>query len=102
MRAVFVASFHLVISVSAAPFFEIRHPSVTHYRSGVFERANKRDRHIDMELSAPVVLCGDVMIEFFNKPRMMKKVSDFVCSKKVVSFSLITARFLAEVAELIV
>jgi len=72
----------LGIFVSAAPFFEIRHPSATHYRSGVFERANKRDRHIDMELSVPVVLCGDVMIEFFNKPRMMKKVSDFVCSKE--------------------
>jgi len=27
-----------------------------------------------MALASPVVLCGDVMIEFFNKPRMMKKV----------------------------
>ena len=58
----------------AAPFFEVRHPSVTHYRSRVFERANKKDRHIDMVLPSPIVLCGDVMIEFFNKPRMMKKV----------------------------
>jgi len=40
----------------------------------VFERANKKDRYIDMALASPVVLCGDVMIEFFNKPRMMKKV----------------------------
>jgi len=40
----------------------------------VFERANKKDRHIDMALANPVILCGDVMIEFFNKPKMMKKV----------------------------
>jgi len=65
----------LDICVFAAPFFEIHHPSVTRYRSSVFERANKKDRHIDMVLPSPVVLSGDVMIEFFNKPRMMKKVS---------------------------
>jgi len=57
-----------------APFFEIRHPSSTQYRSGVYERANKKDRHIDMNLTSPVAVSGDVMIEFFNKPRMMKKV----------------------------
>ena len=62
------------VYICAAPLFEIRHPSVIHYRSGVHERANKKDRHIDMALASPVVLCGDVMIEFFNKPRMMKKV----------------------------
>jgi len=44
------------------------------YRSGVFERANKKDRHVDMVLTSPVVLSGDVMVEFFNKPKMMKKV----------------------------
>jgi len=64
----------MIFVVILAPFFEIHHPLVTHYRSRVFERANKKDRHIDMVLASPVVLCGDVMIEFFNKPRMMKKV----------------------------
>jgi len=62
------------IRVCAAPYFEIRHPSLIHYRSEVFERTNKRDRHIEMVLSSPVVLGGDVMVEFFNKPKMMKKV----------------------------
>jgi len=61
-------------TVCAAPFFEIRHPSVIMYRSCVYERANKKDQHIDMTLSSPVILGGDVMIEFFNRPRMMKKV----------------------------
>jgi len=84
------ALFH--VCVYTAPFFEIRHPSVTHYRSGVFERANKKDRHIDMVLTSPVVLCGDVMVEFFNKPRMMKKVCFYSVSVSVllILYCLIT------------
>ena len=58
----------------SGPFFVIRHPRVKHHQSEVYAKAKKGDKRLDMPLENPVVLCGDVMIEFYNKTKMMKKV----------------------------
>jgi hypothetical protein len=41
----------------------------------VFDRVKKGDTSLLMELKQPLIVCGDVMVEFFNKPKMMAKVS---------------------------
>lgn len=41
----------------------------------MFDRVKKGDTSLLMELKQPLIVCGDVMVEFFNKPKMMAKVS---------------------------
>jgi hypothetical protein len=45
--------------------------------SQIHEGAKKGDQYVMMELPTPLPLCGDIMIEFFNKPKMMKKEKMF-------------------------
>jgi phosphatidylinositol-3,4,5-trisphosphate 3-phosphatase/dual-specificity protein phosphatase PTEN len=59
------------------PFFVIVHPRVEHYRSEVYDRVKKGDTSLLMVLRQPQVVCGDVMVEFFNKPKMMAKEKMF-------------------------
>jgi len=54
--------------------FTVSHKHVEQYRSPVYDRVKKGDISILMVLSQPVIVCGDVMIEFFNKPKMLSKV----------------------------
>ena len=59
----------------AAPFFVVYQNKVKLYTSPVYEGAKRGDTGLYMELEQPQPVCGDVMIEFFNKPKMsMKKV----------------------------
>ena len=60
---------------SPGPFFVVNHPQVEHYRSEVFDGVKKGDSSLLMVLRQPLIVCGDVMIEFFNKQKMMAKVS---------------------------
>ena len=60
------------------PFFIIRHQTdlkTEVYRSEVYDKVKKGDSFILMELkeTRPVVV-ADVMIEFYNRPKMMAKV----------------------------
>lgn len=56
-----------------APCFVIRHPKVKIHQSEVYDKAKKGDNYLEMPLTTPVVCCGDMLIEFFNKPKMMAK-----------------------------
>jgi len=44
------------------------------FTSPIYDTAKKGDTTQYLELEQPVPVCGDVMVEFFNKPKMMKKV----------------------------
>ncbi len=44
------------------------------HMSQVYEGAKKGDQYLMMEMPTPLPLCGDIMVEFFNKPKMIKKV----------------------------
>ena len=59
---------------SSGPFFVVSHKQFEHYRSPVYDRMKKGDLSLLMVLSQPVIVCGDVMVEFFNKPKMLAKV----------------------------
>ena len=60
----------------SGPLFVVScHKQVEHYRSPVYERVKRGDLSLLMVPTQPVVVCGDVMIEFFNKPnKMLAKV----------------------------
>jgi len=58
----------------SGPLFTVSHKQVEQYRSPVYDRVKKGDISMLMVLSQPVVVYGDVMIEFFNKPKMLSKV----------------------------
>ena len=44
------------------------------YTSAVIEGVKKNDDHIWFELPKPQLLGGDIRIEFYNKPKMSRKV----------------------------
>ena len=52
----------------------VSHKQVEHYRSPVYDRVKRGDLSLLMVPTQPVVICGDVMVEFFNKPKMLAKV----------------------------
>ena len=53
----------------------VNQKNVEIYRSPVYDRVQKGDISLLMVMSQPVAICGDVMIEFFNKPmKLAKKV----------------------------
>ncbi len=52
------------------------------WTSGVAEGVKKSDNHIWFVLPKPQLLCGDIRIEFYNKPKMTRKVlSGLFCSR---------------------
>ncbi|ESN99638.1 hypothetical protein HELRODRAFT_120014, partial [Helobdella robusta] len=57
---------------SCSPYFVICHPHVKHYQSEVFEHLKREYVLFDLPLTRPSILCGDFMVEFFNKIKMMK------------------------------
>ena len=58
----------------SAPLFVVHHLKVKVFTSVTYDTAKKGDTTQFMELVQPLPVCGDVMIELFNKPKMMKKV----------------------------
>lgn len=73
LRAIRFVTVPSISNGTCAPCFVIRHPQVKHYSSMVYDKAKRGDPYVDMVLDSPVVLCGDFLIEFFNKTKMMKK-----------------------------
>ena len=72
-----VASACLNVAAAVAvtgPLFVVSHKQVEHYRSPVYDRVKRGDLSLLMVPTQPVVICGDVMVEFFNKPKMLAKV----------------------------
>ena len=58
--------------------FVIHHLQVKMFTSSVYEPSpNANELFIPLE--RPVPICGDVMIEFYNKAKMMKKVRSYPC-----------------------
>ena len=64
--------------MTIGPFFVVSHKQVEHYRSPVYDRAKKGDVSLLMVLSQPLIVCSDVMVEFFNKQKMHGKVCVFI------------------------
>lgn len=64
----------VTILVFAGPQFVVHHNKVKIHTSPVYEGAKKGDLVHLMKLTKSELVCGDIMIEFFNKPKMMKKV----------------------------
>ena len=56
------------------PYFVIYLNKVKVFTSSVVEGVKKSDGHIWFELPRPQLLCGDIRIEFYNKPKMSRKV----------------------------
>lgn len=73
LRAIRFVTVPSVSNGTCSPCFVVRHPRVKHFTSAVYDKANKGDPYIDMVLDNPVVLCGDFVIEFFSRTKMMKK-----------------------------
>lgn len=68
--------FHPTFFVNLGPAFVIHHHKKRKmYSSSVIEGVKKNDSQVLMEVNKPQLLCGDYMIEFFNKPKMSRKVS---------------------------
>ncbi|KAK2177124.1 hypothetical protein NP493_618g01077 [Ridgeia piscesae] len=59
---------------SCSPLFVVHNLKVKVFTSPIYDTAKKGDTTQYLELEQPVPVCGDVMVEFFNKPKMMKKV----------------------------
>ena len=57
-----------------APYFVIHQGKTKIYTSKAHEGHKKGGNVVEMDLEKPLPIYGDVMIEFFNKPKMMKKV----------------------------
>lgn len=54
------------------------------YTSTVYEGAKKGSQVLSMVLDKGQMISGDIMVEVFNKPKMMKKVGLIFTSKENV------------------
>lgn len=61
---------------TCSPMLVISHLKVKLYTSPVYE-VKRGLRVLYVELPQPIMVCGDIKVEFFNKPKMMKKESMF-------------------------
>uniref|UniRef100_A0A0L8H3I0 Phosphatidylinositol 3,4,5-trisphosphate 3-phosphatase and dual-specificity protein phosphatase PTEN n=1 Tax=Octopus bimaculoides TaxID=37653 RepID=A0A0L8H3I0_OCTBM len=59
---------------SCSPYFVIYHSKIRLCASQVYEQVKKGICFFDMELHKQQPVCSDIKIEFFNKPKRMKKV----------------------------
>lgn len=62
---------------SCYPYFVIYRSKTRMCASPVYEGAKKGEGVVDMELAKQQPVCSDIKIEFFNKPKMMKKEKMF-------------------------
>jgi len=69
----YLRHFRCVVWLSG-PFFVVNHKRLEYYRSPVYDRVKKGDISLLMVLTQPVIVCGDIMVEFFNKQKMLAKV----------------------------
>ncbi|KAG1680447.1 Phosphatidylinositol 3,4,5-trisphosphate 3-phosphatase and dual-specificity protein phosphatase PTEN [Nymphon striatum] len=58
---------------SCSPYFVVSHLNVKIFRSPVLEAKKGSAKFLQYDLPQPQPVCGDIKIEFFNKPKMMKK-----------------------------
>ncbi|XP_041364757.1 phosphatidylinositol 3,4,5-trisphosphate 3-phosphatase and dual-specificity protein phosphatase PTEN-like [Gigantopelta aegis] len=65
------------VGSSCCPYFEVYQMKVRVLTSPVYEGLKKGDSHFSMVLQQPVMVGGDVKIDFFNKPRYGKKEKMF-------------------------
>lgn len=61
---------------TCSPMFVISHLKVKLFTSPVYE-VKRGQRFLDIYIPQPIMVCGDIKVEFFNKPKMMKKESMF-------------------------
>lgn len=73
----------------AGPFFVIYLNKVKVYSSPVIEGVKKGDDHIWFPLSKPQLLCGDIMIKFYNKPKMSMKVHIHCSVHEILQVALV-------------
>ncbi|CAI9740506.1 3,4,5-trisphosphate 3-phosphatase and dual-specificity phosphatase PTEN [Octopus vulgaris] len=62
---------------SCSPYFVIYHSKIRLCASQVYEQVKKGICFFDMELHKQQPVCSDIKIEFFNKPKRMKKEKMF-------------------------
>ncbi|XP_071483432.1 phosphatidylinositol 3,4,5-trisphosphate 3-phosphatase and dual-specificity protein phosphatase PTEN-like [Diadema antillarum] len=60
-------------SGSCAPAFVIYQQKVKIFSSQAYEVSKRREKFVRCEVPLPVPICGDIKIEFFNKPNKLKK-----------------------------
>ena len=63
---------------AAGPFFVVHQSKVKLYTSQVYETSRKAGQGVmcmEVPQDVPVPICGDIRLEFFTKPKMMKKAS---------------------------
>ncbi|XP_074647400.1 phosphatidylinositol 3,4,5-trisphosphate 3-phosphatase and dual-specificity protein phosphatase PTEN-like [Tubulanus polymorphus] len=64
-------------SGTCSPYFVLNKDKHKAYQSQVYDTAKKGDKDYGMELDKPWLINGDVQLEFFNRPKMMKKEKMF-------------------------
>jgi len=52
----------------------VNHKRLEYYRSPVYDRVKRGDISLLMVLTQPVIVAGDIMVEFFNKQKRLAKV----------------------------
>ncbi|XP_013395488.1 phosphatidylinositol 3,4,5-trisphosphate 3-phosphatase and dual-specificity protein phosphatase PTEN [Lingula anatina] len=62
---------------TCTPFFVVSQLKVKIYTSRVYDTIKKGQQYFEMEIFPPIPVCGDVKIEYFNKPKMIKKEKMF-------------------------
>ncbi|XP_014669295.1 PREDICTED: phosphatidylinositol 3,4,5-trisphosphate 3-phosphatase and dual-specificity protein phosphatase PTEN-like [Priapulus caudatus] len=72
-----LTSIHLetipIYNGTCSPQFTISNHKSMLYSSMVYDTVRRSDRHLDMPLDDPVMLSGDIKVEFVNKPKLKSK-----------------------------
>lgn len=75
LRGIRLITVPTISNGSCTPVIVVNQLSVKIHQSLPYENVKKTDRELCMELSVPV--CGDIRIDVYNKPKMMKKEKMF-------------------------
>ena len=70
-----------------ALFFNVLSHDLQLCQSEVYEKSKRGDSSLMMPLKRPLLVSGDICIELFNKPKMMKKVKQPSSSANVLRFT---------------
>ena len=72
---------HSFFYVPGFQFVVKKHNKEKLYSSSIYEGAKKGDPYYVMKIPKPVPVCDDIMVEFFNKSKMPKKVGRGFCKQ---------------------
>ena len=64
----------MMLYLSPGPCFSVYKEKTKLFTSPAYEGVRKCDGEVVMELPTPLALSGDIMIQFFHKSKMVKRV----------------------------